>query len=505
MRLRSARALIWLATGLLIALPLVMLAFAYVYERMLVRSERRHLEQLAKEFIRTADLTEAARAAHVSVRWLGADGTLRLDSHTDDLAVQQTLITGLLNRAAGDPLSASLGAIEQELGPLAARPEVRRALGGKAAFAERAPPGGLLVLFTLAVPAPEGGALVFTQASRRGVRRLLVLRRELVQVTAYSSSAALLLALLLIRRLIRPLESLASAARTYPATPLAEPALLERIDELGDLARAITHLARDLDARRRATADLGADIAHALKNPLAALRAAAELLDPASSRELTGERRRLIATRVEESVDRLQRALDDLLHLLRIESELSEEPRERLPYAAFLEQILDEYRRDPQLADWTLRAEVSPEVGEVWLIAERWRELLRNLLDNALCQPPTRREIHIRAFRAAAEVVTEVSDCGPGIPAADRDKIFRRFFTRRPAGQPAGTGLGLSIVQSIAKAHGGQVTLASPPGEGATFRITLPTPQGSLGWPVSTPAYQHQRGDLGGIDGNGRR
>jgi signal transduction histidine kinase len=97
---------------------------------------------------------------------------------------------------------------------------------------------------------------------------------------------------------------------------------------------------------------------------------------------------------------------------------------------------------------------------------------LRNLLDNALVQPTTRRELILRAFATSDEVITEVQDFGPGIPAADKDKIFRRFFTRRPAGTPAGTGLGLSIVQSIARAHGGQVTVFSEPEKGATFRVT---------------------------------
>lgn len=475
MRLRSARSVILLGTGLLLALPLLLLGFAYGYERWLVRSERRHLEALAVPLESAADLGAAAAAAHVSVRRLDRHGRLVADSKTDELAVQQSLISGLIGKMAKDAAPVSLGGLEQVLGPLADRVEVRAALSGQPAFAEREPPGGLVVLLTLAVPAPDHGALVLTQASRRGVRRLLVLRRELFQLTLYSAGAALLLALLLVRRLVRPLESLAAAARAYPAVPLAAPSLLLREDELGELARAVTQMAQDLDARRRATADLGADIAHALKNPLAALRTAAELLTP--GRELGEERRRLIASRVEESVARLQRALDDLLRLLRIESELSDEPRERVDYARFLEQVLDEYRRDVRYAGWVLRTEVAPDVGEVRLAAERWAELLRNLLDNALIQPPSRREIVLRSQRTPSAVVTEVQDFGPGIPLEDQERIFHRFFTRRPTGATPGTGLGLSIVSSIAKAHGGKVAVFSRPGEGATFRITLPAPR----------------------------
>jgi signal transduction histidine kinase len=476
MKLGSARAVILWATGLLIALPLLLVAIAYGYERWLVGSERRHLEELGASLAHTPDRTAAARAARVSVRTLGPDGTLRFDSRTDDLAVQQSLLSGLVGKIVPEETPVSLAAVEQALGPLDGRPEVQAARRGQSAFVARVTPGGEAVLLTLAVPAAGGETLVITQASRRGVRRLLALRRELVKLALYSTGTALLLALFLMRRLVHPLEALARAARRYPAVPLATPPLLARGDEIGELARAVTGLAQDLDARRRATADLGADIAHALKNPLAALRTAAELLTPASGRELGEERRRLIAARVEESVGRLERALDDLLHLLRIESELADEPRERLVYAHLIELVLDEYRRDARFAGWALRADVAEDVGEVEVAAERWAELLRNLLDNALIQPSARREVVVRVRRTREEIVTEVQDFGPGIPLEDQDKIFHRFFTRRPPGIPPGTGLGLSIVQSIAKAHGGQVGLASRPGEGTTFHVTLPSP-----------------------------
>ena len=70
--------------------------------------------------------------------------------------------------------------------------------------------------------------------------------------------------------------------------------------------------------------------------------------------------------------------------------------------------------------------------------------------------------------------MTSVRDAGPGISAENQKKIFRRFFTQRPAGVPPGTGLGLSIVESVAVAHGGRVEVESQPGQGATFRVILP-------------------------------
>jgi signal transduction histidine kinase len=89
-------------------------------------------------------------------------------------------------------------------------------------------------------------------------------------------------------------------------------------------------------------------------------------------------------------------------------------------------------------------------------------------------QPSQRKEIVVRARADGAAVVTTVTDFGPGVSEGNREKIFRRFFTQRPEGAPPGTGLGLSIVQAVAEAHGGRVDVSSPPGEGATFQVSLP-------------------------------
>jgi two-component system sensor histidine kinase ChvG len=116
----------------------------------------------------------------------------------------------------------------------------------------------------------------------------------------------------------------------------------------------------------------------------------------------------------------------------------------------------------------------------VTIIPPRWAELLRNLVDNALVQPSERRLVLIDITRAGGAVVTRVRDFGPGVSAGNRENIFRRFYSQRPAGVAPGTGLGLSIVQSIAAAHGGGVTLepATATERGACFRVTLPDPRG---------------------------
>jgi two-component system sensor histidine kinase ChvG len=398
------------------------------------------------------------------------------ESETWGLAVTDSPVGGALEALLGRLGAASarerLQVADAAFGSLGERAEVRQALEGRGAFAMRDSPSGQTVLFSHAAPVAGGGVLYVTKASHRGIRQLLLVREQLVKLLVIQSAFALLIALLLTRWLVRPLERLADGARRYPGGALADPPLLSRPDEIGLLARSITSLAQSLEERRKATVDLAADMAHELKNPLATIAAASELI--ASTRDASPAKRELVSSHITAAVDRLRATTDELLSLVRLEASLPEQPRQPVPYAAFVEELLAEYRRDPRYADFTLRVEVGPEVGEVRLAREGWARLLRNLLDNALVQPMSRREVVVRAERTADGLVTSVRDFGPGISPGNREKIFRRFFTQRPEGAQPGTGLGLSIVQAVAQAHGGRVEVDAGASGGAIFRVIVP-------------------------------
>ncbi|HEX2657055.1 MAG TPA: HAMP domain-containing sensor histidine kinase, partial [Polyangia bacterium] len=284
----------------------------------------------------------------------------------------------------------------------------------------------------------------------------------LVQLAIYEIVLVLPLLLLYGLRVVRPIVRLAEAARRYPAAPLADPSLLKRGDEIATLAHTLSAMASDLEARRRQAADLGADIAHEFKNPLATMAASAELLS--STKTLTTERVELISGTITASVERLRRSIDELLALLRLEQAVPDEAQEPTPYAAFLTELLADYRRDPRWADWTFTLAIAEEdaaaLGSPPLNRRRFAELLRNLIENALVQPAARREIVVAARRAGGELVTSVRDFGPGIAPENRERVFQRFFSARPAGAPPGSGLGLSVARAIASAHGGRVELA---------------------------------------------
>jgi two-component system sensor histidine kinase ChvG len=308
------------------------------------------------------------------------------------------------------------------------------------------------------------------KVSRRGLRRLLAVHHDLAKLMLFQIALALAFAIVLGRWLVRPLEKLTDAALAYPMRPTTD--LGARNDEIGELARSYAALADALEQRRRTTAEIGADIAHEFKNPLATIAAAGELL--LSAREPDAARRTLIAEQIGASVERLRASIDRILGLLRLEVELQTEKPERVDYRRLVEEVVASYRADPRCEGWRFVVEIADEARGVALMPGRWQELLRNLLDNALVQPATRREIIVRALCVNGQHVTLVRDHGPGVSAGNRDKIFRRFFTQRPASAALGTGLGLSIVAAIAAAHGGTVELDVTDGEGAQLRVSIP-------------------------------
>jgi signal transduction histidine kinase len=119
-------------------------------------------------------------------------------------------------------------------------------------------------------------------------------------------------------------------------------------------------------------------------------------------------------------------------------------------------------------------AHVQVQVPEIRGDPERLRQVLGNLIENAVKYSPAGKAVEVRIAAGTGAVHVSVSDRGPGIDATDQGLIFEKFGRVGGEGQKPGTGLGLFIARSIAEAHGGALTVSSTPGRGATFTMTLP-------------------------------
>ena len=214
-----------------------------------------------------------------------------------------------------------------------------------------------------------------------------------------------------------------------------------------------------------------ADASHEMRTPLAAIRASAEgaLAMPSSEEDLRGA-----LTIVVASADRLSRLTNDLLLLARADELPPDRRGAPVDLSVIVAEAVEAFavaHPDLQPPRRTLTADlpVAADPDEVGRI-------VGNLLDNAYRYgTPAGGAPRIATRLVERDVVVDVSDGGPGIAAADLERVFEPFARlHADAGNPGGSGLGLAIARSLAHRNGGRLTVTSRPGEGATFRLALP-------------------------------
>lgn len=217
--------------------------------------------------------------------------------------------------------------------------------------------------------------------------------------------------------------------------------------------------------------DLIAAVSHDLRTPLATIGAYVELLEAGDAGELSGEMRQMLDV-VEENVQRAYALADDLVELRGADTSSHEPVR--------LADVVDRAVRalGPIAAGRGLALQVESTLGEVRVIgnAVALDRVLVNLLSNAVKFTPADGTITLRAGVEQGSAVVTVTDTGSGIPAADQQRIFERYYRadNARADRVPGSGLGLAIVRELVAQHGGTVQVSSRLGHGATFTLRLP-------------------------------
>ncbi|MFZ1098346.1 MAG: HAMP domain-containing sensor histidine kinase [Steroidobacteraceae bacterium] len=214
-------------------------------------------------------------------------------------------------------------------------------------------------------------------------------------------------------------------------------------------------------------------MSHELKTPLANIREGTELLMDGAVGELDSNQRE-VATILRENGIKLQRMIENLLSFSAWQTSSVGLEATEFRLRPLVKQVLE----NQQLTLLSQRARLDVQVEDVTLTADRGkiRLILENLVSNAVKYSPKGGTIHLRARLADTQLVLDVADGGPGIPAPEREHIFEAFYTGRAArASPIkGTGIGLSVVLEFVAAHGGKVEIIDGQFPGAHFRITMP-------------------------------
>jgi two-component system, OmpR family, sensor histidine kinase ChvG len=473
---------------ILVLVPVVGLEFARLYERQLLLSLQRDMQDQATLLVQVlvADLergiplgdpaheqvlTLAARHTRTRIRIIDPALNVVTDSHRNGPPEGREPRAPALSRAS-ETSRAWLGVplTEGPEIPLPERAELQRAQKGQRATATRLRARPPAVLLFLAEPIRRGneaaGAVYVTRSTQPVLVELHRIRAGLLWLLAGAIASTALVTLLLAWTLTRPIERLARAARLIATGHRDVKVPVGGGGELTELSEALSEMTAQLQARHRYISEFAADVAHEFKSPLTSIRGAAELLAEGAADDPASRARFL--RNILLDAERLNQLVSRLLELSRIES--SEEPAQVVSVDSIVRRAIERCESPDLPIEYR-------GTGELHLGCVRARDLetaLLNLLDNALrhCPPTAKVIVAIRASPDQRQLGIAVTDSGPGIPEELKRKVFERFFTTNPEG--GGTGLGLSIVSSVARAHGGRVDLESAVGKGATFTIWIP-------------------------------
>lgn len=279
---------------------------------------------------------------------------------------------------------------------------------------------------------------------------------------------ALAVTQLLAAGMISPLRQMTEAAQRMATGDYAVRVDEASRDEVGELARAFNTMARDLAGVDRQRRELVANVSHELRTPLAALSAVLENLADGVVPPGPGS---LVAPLAQ--AERLSGLVEDLLDLARVDAGRAPLSPEPVPVAALLADAVAEPRAVGRAVAYDVR--VEPEDLVVRADPARLRQLVANLLDNAVRHGPDGGAVLVHAARQGDRFVLEVQDQGPGIAAEDRERVFEPFGTLSVS-DGGGTGLGLAIARWVTDLHGGSIRFLDPDplGAGARVRVDLP-------------------------------
>jgi two-component system, OmpR family, sensor histidine kinase BaeS len=316
------------------------------------------------------------------------------------------------------------------------------------------------VVGTAVVQLPAVGSLPSDAAFRDSVNRMLLLGG------LGAGLLAMLLGVFFARRATVPVRELTRTAQLLAAGNRTLRVEHRSDDEFGAMATAFNSMADAVGEEDRLRRTFAADVAHELRTPLMILSSHLEAMEDGVIDVGPGA----IAS-LQDETQRISRLVSDLEVLASADAAHFSLDRREMDLAAEAEAVAAEF--SPLFAQKPVTLETSSEPARVNGDPARLRQVVANLLSNALKFTPSGGLVRLSVRRESGHAVLEVADSGPGIPEDEISHVFDRFFRGRGS-RTSGSGIGLTVVRELTTAHGGEVTAATAKSGGAVFTVSLP-------------------------------
>jgi len=341
----------------------------------------------------------------------------------------------------------------------------------------RRAPDGTPVINAAAPVGINGASLLTTRNASDITQAVRNARSSLMTIILLALAVSIILSLYLASTIIQPLRRLVISTqrvRLGRDREVEVPRMDERADEIGLLARAVSDMTATLRHRIDAVETFAADVAHEIKNPLASLRSATESLPKVEDPDLRAQLVNVAA----HDVRRIDRLVTEISEASRIDAELSRATFEPVELGQLFANVVSRKMERSENRGCIISIDLETPRDLVMGVPIRLERVAENLIDNAVSFSPEGGRITVTIARSDDRVTATVCDEGPGIPEAEREKVFRRFHSHRPEGEEYGnhSGLGLAIGRTIAEAHDGSLSVAETPEGlgGACLVLELP-------------------------------
>ena len=249
-----------------------------------------------------------------------------------------------------------------------------------------------------------------------------------------------------------------------------------REDEVGKLTKSIDEMTKELQKRTTRAETFSTDLAHEIRNPLASLKGASELLDKTDNQN---DRNKLFEI-INHDVERIERLITDYSQMLKDEASLSREKMLKVNLMKIILNVVEDFRQD--LINQNKKIEILTNFSNkdeknyfIVGIENRLEQVIANLLDNAISFSNDKQKIEIDLTETSNNFVMTIKDQGPGFSEASPQKIFKRFYSNRPSKFGEHSGLGLNIAKNIVELHKGAIAASNRINQkGAQVEVLLP-------------------------------